>query len=129
MYYILTNMEKGDSPIDKKNFYVMRNVTVKEFKESIWMDLVVYYSLYNEKHVKLFTVKNNEWFNCEQYKILSQYIKNLKNSRAVVNYGHKYNVFMDVEDTLPLTSRLLASQSFTDKVNYYINTKWINELD
>jgi len=132
MYVVITNMEKNESPLDNHVFCVIIHCKVNQYSNIVDDELSFYYAMYNHKHLKVATFKDQEFKKSNEYKLLNEHRKdlNLDNVMRFVNYGGKnfewYNL---VSCSVPLNERLYSPKELRDKIEWYSNQKWINELN
>ena len=130
MYVIITNMEKHETPLDNHVFCAIAHCKVNQYSDIINSELSFYYDMYNHKHIKVATFKDHEFQKSNEYKILNEYRKDLYNVKRFVNYGDKKFIWHNLLScALPLDERLFSGKEVREKIEWYSNNKWINELN
>lgn len=130
MYVIVTNMEKDESPLDNHVFCVIAHCRANLYSEIVTGELSFYYAMYNHKDIKIATFKDHEFQKSNEYKLLNEYRNDLCNVYRFANYGDKdFNWENLLSSALPLHERLLSPEQIREKIEWYSNHKWINELN
>lgn len=127
MYYIITNMEKGQSLLDDDVFCVISHCGYQKVLEDIQYDLMTYYAFYNYKDVKVAIFKDSEFNKSNEYKYLERFRPNLDNVVRFFNQGEKdVNCF---NSSLPLTERIATFEKIEERIKQLKLNKYINELN
>lgn len=130
MYLIITNMEKQETPLDNHVFCVIAHCKANQYSDIINGELSFYYAMYNHKHIKVATFKDHEFQKSNEYNLLNKHRKDLYNVYRFANYGGKdFNWGNLLSSALPLNERLLNNKELQEKIEWYSNNKWINELN
>lgn len=122
-------MEKNENPLNENIFISIVNCHIKELEDHLNGDIIIYYALYNHKHLKLATYKDYDWTKSSEFEILSKHIPTLENTIRFTNLGEKYNKIEDDIQKLPLDKRLLTKSEQNQMIVNYSKLKWVNELN